>query len=211
MQFLPGGARWIPGFLDRPRQARLVEAIREVVGAAPLFVPVMPRNGRAMSVRMTNCGPLGWVTDREGGYRYQEVHPVTGEPWPAMPADILAIWEEISGYAHPPEACLVNFYSPQARMGMHQDRDEEALDAPVVSISLGDTCRFRIGGSERNSGSVSIRLASGDALVLCGEARLAYHGVDRIHPGTSTLLNNGGRINLTIRRVTRPQGKTAPA
>lgn len=202
MKVLPKGIRHIPGFLDRERQEALVENIRAVVTEAPLFVPAMPRTGKPMSVRMTNCGPLGWVTDKERGYRYQAEHPVTGKPWPAMPDVLLDIWRTVSGTSKEPEACLVNFYADDARMGLHQDRDEKDLETPVVSISLGDSCLFRVGGTERNDGTLSFKLASGDIVVLGGEGRLAYHGVDKIYPNTSTLLKNGGRINLTLRRVT---------
>ena len=155
-----------------------------------------------MSVRMTNCGPLGWMTD-EQGYRYQATHPATGAPWPPIPGLLMEAWAELSGYPWPPQACLVNFYGPGARMGLHQDRDEKDFEAPVVSLSLGDTCLFRIGGTTRQGPTRSFRLASGDAVVLGGEARLAFHGVDRVIPGTSRLLAEGGRINLTLRRVTR--------
>jgi alkylated DNA repair protein (DNA oxidative demethylase) len=174
-----------------------------VVRAAPLFTPRMPRTGRPFSVRMTNAGALGWVSD-EAGYRYQPAHPRTGAPWPPIPEAALAAWRELSGYAHAPEACLVNVYEASARMGLHQDRDEEALDAPVISLSLGDTALFRYGGEARRDPTRSVRLASGDALVLGGPARLAFHGVDRLLPGTSPLLTGGGRINLTLRRVTKP-------
>jgi len=159
---------------------------------------------------MTNLGTLGWVSDKERGYRYQPMHPVTGRPWPPIPPTVLAIWRAVADYPDDPEACLVNRYDPAAKMGLHQDRDEEDFAAPVVSISLGDTCRFRIGGTERGGATHSVKLASGDVVVLGGAARLAYHGVDRIYPGTSTLLGgwfpDGGRINLTLRRVTRPAG-----
>lgn len=194
-----------PGYLDRATQEALVAAIREVVRRAPLFAPRMPRTGKPFSVRMTNCGPLGWVSD-EAGYRYQATHPDTGEPWPPMPAMLLDAWRELSGYPHPPEACLVNFYAPGTRMSLHQDRDEQDFDAPVVSLSLGDTCLFRIGGTRRTDPTRSFRLASGDAFVLGGPERLAFHGVDRIMAGTSTLLKDGGRINLTLRRVNRSGG-----
>ena len=207
---LPKGLRFVPGYLDRPGQEKLLACIREVVREAPLYTPAMPRTGKKMSVSMTNCGPLGWVTDKERGYRYQAMHPSTGRHWPAMPAELRHIWEELADYPHPPEACLINFYDDMAKMGLHQDRDEEDFDAPVVSLSLGDTCLFRIGGLFRTGGkqrggkTISFRLASGDAIVLAGASRLAHHGVDKIYPGTSTLLKNGGRINLTLRRVTRP-------
>ena len=152
---------------------------------------------------MTNCGALGWVTDRERGYRYQAIHPVTGETWPPIPRMLLDIWDDVADFPLPPEACLVNFYSAEAKMGLHQDRDEQEFGAPVVSLSLGDDCLFRAGGTTRNGPTRSFRLASGDLVVLGGEGRLAFHGVDRIYAGTSSLLKNGGRINLTLRRVTR--------
>ncbi len=202
MQVLPKGIRHLPGFLDRDRQEALVETIRAVVSEAPLFVPEMPRTGKPLSVRMTNCGSLGWVTDKALGYRYQREHPVTGKPWPAMPPALLEIWKTVCGSARPPEACLVNFYTDDARMGLHQDRDEQDLQTPVLSISLGDTCLFRVGGNERGGRTLSFKLSSGDIVVLGGEGRLCFHGVDKIYPSTSTLLKNGGRINLTLRRVT---------
>jgi alkylated DNA repair protein (DNA oxidative demethylase) len=202
MSTLPNGVRYIPDYLDRTRQEALVETIRAIVAEAPLFVPVMPGTGKPMSVRMTNCGPLGWLTDKERGYRYQPTHPVTGKPWPEIPADLLQLWTDIAGYEKPPEACLVNFYADDARMGLHQDRDEKDLGAPVLSISLGNTCLFRVGGNNRSDRTLSFKLSSGDIVVLGGEGRLCFHGVDRIYPATSTLLKNGGRINLTLRRVT---------
>jgi alkylated DNA repair protein (DNA oxidative demethylase) len=152
---------------------------------------------------MTNCGSLGWVSDRTG-YRYQPLHPETGRPWPEIPPVLLDLWHELGGYPHPPEACLVNFYEPGARLGLHQDKDEDDLEAPVVSVSLGDDGLFRFGGSTRGGPTRSLRLRSGDVLIMGGESRLLFHGVDRIDPGTSTLLKGEGRINLTLRRVTRP-------
>jgi DNA oxidative demethylase len=197
------GLRLVPGYLDRPAQARLLDQLDEAMRRAPLYTPRMPKSGHPMSVRMTNCGPLGWVTD-ERGYRYQPLHPETGAPWPPIPDAALQAWHTLAGYPHPPECCLVNVYGPAARMGLHQDRDGVDFSAPVVSLSLGDTCLFRIGGTTRKEPTRTLRLASGDAVVLGGQARLAFHGVDRIMPGTSTLLPEGGRINLTLRRVTPP-------
>lgn len=192
------------GFYSRPEQEDLVAAMRMAVQTAPLFTPRMPRTGKAFSVRMTNLGTLGWVSDVKRGYRYEPAHPETGTPWPPIPDLVLRAWREAGAYPHDPEACLLNFYEASARMGLHQDRDEQALDAPVVSISLGDSCLFRIGGETRSGGTKSFKLHSGDVLIIGGASRLAFHGVDRIYPGTSTLLPNGGRINLTMRRVTRP-------
>jgi DNA oxidative demethylase len=204
MLVLPRGVHYLPGYLGPAEQEALLAEIRAVVVDAPLYVPTMPRTGKPMSVRMTNCGALGWVTDKERGYRYQPTHPATGKPWPPIPGRLLALWNAVSGYPHPPEACLVNFYSDTAKMGQHQDRDEKDFAAPVVSVSLGDDCLFRVGGTSRSDKTVSFRLVSGDVVVLGGESRLAFHGVDRIYPATSTLLRNGGRINLTLRRVNPP-------
>lgn len=203
MLVLPKGVRHFPRFFDRAAQEALVEEVRSGVKAAPLYTPTMPRTGKPMSVRMTNCGSLGWVTDKEGGYRYQPTHPLTGELWPPIPESLLILWDKLSAFPHPPEACLVNFYAADAKMGLHQDRDEQEFEAPVISVSLGDACLFRVGGTARKDATVSFRLESGDVVVLAGEARLAFHGVDRIYPATSNLLKNGGRINLTLRRVTK--------
>ncbi len=199
---LPAGIRYLPDHFDRIAQAALVDDIRRIVEAAPLYTPAMPKTGKEMSVRMTNCGELGWVTDKERGYRYQATHPVTGEPWPPIPQTLLDLWREVADHPQPPQACLVNFYSDKAKMGQHQDRDESDFSAPVVSVSLGDDCLFRVGGTKRTDPTQSFRLRSGDVVVLGGTSRLAFHGVDRIYPSTSTLLKNGGRINLTLRRVT---------
>ena len=204
MTTLPDGVRHYPEHFDLEAQQALLEDVRHVVRQAPLYVPTMPRTGKPMSVRMTNCGTLGWVTDRQCGYRYQATHPETAAPWPKIPSMLLDLWREVSAYPHPPEACLVNFYSADARMGLHQDRDETDFSAPVVSVSLGDDCLFRIGGVRRADATTSLRLRSGDVIVLGGQSRLAYHGVDRIYAGTSMLLKTEGRINLTLRRVTIP-------
>ena len=201
MPTLAEGVHHFSGYLDVGAQRALLEEIRAIVADAPLYTPAMPGTGKELSVRMTNCGDLGWVTDKERGYRYQATHPVTGDPWPAMPESLLSIWRDVSGYAGEPEACLINFYDARARMGLHQDRDERNFDAPVVSVSLGDDCLFRVGGTKRNMPTRSVRLRSGDVVVLGGEGRLAFHGVDRIYADSSPLLKNGGRINLTLRRV----------
>jgi DNA oxidative demethylase len=194
--------RHLPGLLDSEEQQGLLKALRSIVAEAPLYTPTMPGSGRPMSVRMTNCGPLGWVTDKARGYRYEACHPVTGKPWPAMPAMLLSLWNELADYPSPPEACLINYYANSASMGLHQDRDEADLSAPVLSVSLGDTAVFRVGGRTRRAPTTRLELASGDVVLLAGEDRLAFHGVDRIIPGSSDLLEEGGRFNLTLRRVT---------
>ena len=175
-----------------------------MIERAPLYIPAMPKTGRPLSVKMTNCGPLGWVTCREHGYRYQASHPVTDQPWPEIPPCILSVWEELSGTHTQPEACLINWYEPGAKLGLHVDRDEEDYSAPVVSISLGDDAWFRVGGRKRRDPTKRLLLKSGDVIVMGGEARLIHHGIDRILPGTGALLKQPGRYNLTLRRVTPP-------
>jgi len=202
------GIQLFRGYLDRAWQEMLAGEIRRAVELATPFTPTMPRSGRPFSVRMTNLGPLGWVSDKAGGYRYQATHPLTGEAWPPMPSAVVEIWERLADYPLPPEACLINLYAPSAKMGLHRDADEMDFAAPVVSISLGDDSLFRIGGLDRGDPTRSVRLASGDVVVLGGTDRLAYHGVDRIYPRTCDLLADwlpdGGRVNLTLRRVTLP-------
>jgi DNA oxidative demethylase len=195
--------RLLPGFLSLDRQRNLLAQVRDVLARAPLYSPAMPRSGSPYTVRMSNCGSHGWLSDR-GGYRYSASHPVTGEPWPAIPRPILDLWHETTDVAYPPEACLINVYGPTAKLGLHRDQDEEAKDAPILSISLGDTALFRLGGPERKSPTSSVRLGSGDLVILDGPSRHWFHGIDRILPGTSQLLPEGGRINLTLRRVTLP-------
>tara|TARA_R110002167_G_scaffold127057_4_gene308339 strand:- start:512 stop:1129 length:618 start_codon:yes stop_codon:yes gene_type:complete len=192
------GFRYWPGALAPADQARLLDQVRAVVAEAPFYRPETP-GGRPFSVQMTNCGPLGWVSDRSG-YRYQPLHPVTGQPWPSIPPILLALWDDLTGYEAPPDACLVNLYRGPARMGLHQDRDEADLNAPVLSVSLGDTAVFRYGPPAGGATRV-VRLASGDVCALTGPARLARHGVDRVLPATSRLLSGGGRLNLTLRRA----------
>jgi len=198
---VPAGLSHLSAFLGPAAQAGLVAAVREVITAAPLVRPVTAW-GKPMSVRMTSAGRLGWVIDR-GRYRYSPVHPETGHPWPVIPEAVLAIWREVSGWDADPDCCLVNWYAERARMGLHRDDDEgdAAFAAPVVSVSLGDPARFRIGGLARGDPTRSFWLRSGDVLVMGGESRLAYHGVDRIDFGAGTFLPGGGRINLTLRVV----------
>ncbi|MDX2155322.1 MAG: alpha-ketoglutarate-dependent dioxygenase AlkB [Hyphomicrobiaceae bacterium] len=201
---IPNGFRYHARYLDRNAQEDLLKSVRAVVAEAPFYVPTMPRSGKPLSVEMTNCGPLGWLTDKAGGYRYQATHPTTGRPWPEMPPLLRRLWSELADYPAPPEACLVNYYRPGARLGSHQDSDEADTAAPVVSISLGDDAVFHVGGLKRGCGRTRLTLKSGDVVVLGGAARLAFHGVDRIVSDTSDLLVERGRINLTLRRVGLP-------
>lgn len=207
------GFKLFPGFLGRGQASSLVREVAAIVASAPLVTPCMPRTGKPFSVRMTNAGSHGWVSDKAAGYRYQPCHPQTGDPWPDIPQGILAIWQALHPGAPLPQCCLVNYYEdPKARMGLHIDADEEDFTspapAPILSLSLGDTALFRIGGLARKGPTRSLCLASGDIVSLGAEARRAFHGIDRIYPGTSTLLAEngfpgGGRLNITLRRVTR--------
>jgi alkylated DNA repair protein (DNA oxidative demethylase) len=197
------GLKYLPGFFAPEAQELLVATVLSAAEQAPFYTPTMPKSGRPFSVRMTNLGPLGWVSDR-AGYRYQPMHPKSGRPWPAMPDILLLLWREVSDYPHPPEACLVNLYRDAAKMGLHRDEDEEDVAAPVVSVSLGDTAIFRIGGLERGGKTETLKLSSGDVVVMGGPSRLRYHGIDRVLGGSSMLVPGGGRINLTLRRVSKP-------
>ena len=198
IKVLPGFDLW-PGLLDPAAQADLTRLTLAAIQAAP---PARydTAQGKAMSVAMSAFGPLGWTSDR-AGYRYADRHPGTNQPWPAMPQALLDLWAALGDPQTPPDAALINLYRDDARMGLHQDRDEADPAFPVLSISLGDTAVFRIGGTSRQDPTRSLRLASGDVCRLSGPARLAFHGVDRILPGSSGLVPGGGRINLTLRRA----------
>jgi alkylated DNA repair protein (DNA oxidative demethylase) len=193
------GFRLFPQALDAEAQGTLAATVVAAAGAASFYRPMTPW-GKPMSVEQTSLGPLGWITDKRG-YRYEPLHPVTGTPWPAVPEDLLDLWRRYAETDRSPDSCLVNLYQGDARMGLHIDADEDDLSAPVLSISLGDTAVFRLGGPERGDPSRTLRLASGDICVLAGASRRFYHGVDRILSGSSRLIPGGGRINLTLRRV----------
>lgn len=194
------GVQLWPQALDQEQQSELLEVVLSAAAQAPFLQPTMPRTGTPFSVVQTNFGALGWVSDR-AGYRYQEQHPKTGQPWPSIPPILLSLWRAALPDAPDPHCCLVNLYRAGARMGLHQDRDETALDVPVLSVSLGAEALFRLGGTSRKSPTQSLKLRSGDLLAFGGAARLAFHGIDRILAGSSDLVPGGGRINLTLRRV----------
>lgn len=191
------GFRLWPDAFDAAGQAALVAAVFERLERAPLYRAITP-GGRPFSVEMSNFGPLGWVSDR-AGYRYQATHPVTGRPWPAIPPVLLNLWRDTVNWPEPPDACLINLYRDGAKMGLHQDRDEADLGAPVLSVSLGDAALFRIGPAQGGP-TASLRLNSGDVCALTGPARMARHGIDRVLAGSSRLISGGGRLNLTLRR-----------
>jgi len=198
---LHSGFDFHPAYLDRAAQEALMATLAPLIESAPFFRPTMPKTGKPFSVEMTNLGPHGWVSDKDGGYRYQAAHPVTGQAWPAIPQVLIDLWQAVAHYPVLPQACLVNLYREGAKMGLHVDSDERDRDAPVVSISLGDSAIFRLGAVERGGPTSSLKLSSGDVVVLGGASRHFYHGIDRVLTGSSTLVPGGGRINLTMRVV----------
>lgn len=193
--------------LSETEQGDLLDDIVAALSRSPFYRPTLPRWGTPFSVLMSNCGTLGWVSDKSG-YRYQRNHPETGDPWAPIPEKLMQLWADLTDYAAPPEACLINYYQANAKMGLHQDKDEKDFSAPVLSISLGDDAHFRLGGLKKQSPTKAFALTSGDVMQLAGATRLAFHGVDRVYPNTNNLLArypslfpDGGRLNLTLRRV----------
>ena len=203
----PGVYLWREKF-SPAEQKKLRDEVMARLEQAPLYRPVMPDTGKPFSVEESNFGKLGWISDKSG-YRYQPIHPMTEAPWPAIPQPLLDVWDEINAGPEP-ESCLVNLYRGGAKMGLHQDRDEKDTSAAVIGVSLGDEALFRIGSTFKNGKwgrggkTVGVTLSSGDVIAFGGVARLAYHGIDRIKPGTSRLLPGGGRLSLTLRRVSLP-------
>lgn len=204
---LPEGFTLHPGRLGPDEQRALMAEVEAIWAAAPPRRPVT-RWGKPMSVAMSAAGAFGWTSDR-GGYRYAAAQE-DGRPWPAIPPMLLDLWRAVAPGARLPDSLLVNLYRSGARMGLHQDRDEADLGQPVVSVSLGDEAVFRVGGAERGDPTRSIRLRSGDVLAMGGPARLFFHGIDRILPGTSDLVPGGGRVNLTLRVAGAPAVRAAP-
>ncbi|WP_026942896.1 alpha-ketoglutarate-dependent dioxygenase AlkB family protein [Hellea balneolensis] len=203
LQGFPPGFAHYPLYFSSAEQAELIEVVKQGVAQAPFFQPVMPRTGAPLSVVMSNFGALGWVTDKDKGYRYEPRHPKTDQPWPELPAALGRLWDKLTDYPAQPEACLINWYKEDkaSKMGMHVDNDENNLRAPVVSVSLGDPAMFRIGGPKRGGPTKGIKLYSGDVVVLADDARLCHHGVSKVWYGKSAVVPRGGRINLTMRRV----------
>ncbi|GBQ64661.1 DNA repair protein for alkylated DNA [Ameyamaea chiangmaiensis NBRC 103196] len=201
---LEDGAVLLRGWLGG-REAAIMEAIGDIARRSPFRMLTTP-GGRTMSVAMTGCGTLGWHSDRQG-YRYVPVDPTTGRPWPAMPellSDVAREAADEAGYASfAPDACLINRYAPGARLSLHQDRDEDALSEPIVSLSVGVAATFLWGGLERSSPTRRIRLDSGDVVVWGGPSRLVYHGVAALARGWHPLTGDK-RFNVTFRAVRRP-------
>ena len=201
MTGFPQGFAHYPLYFDASQQAELIDLVKEGVEQAPFFTARMPRTGTPMSVALSNFGTLGWVSDKDKGYRYEPVHPRNGLPWAPMPDLLKNLWRDVTDYPDQPECCLINWYRDGAKMGAHIDNDENAVSAPVVSVSLGDPAMFRIGGPKRGGPTQGIKLFSGDVVVMAGESRHCYHSVSKVYYGESALVPKGGRINLTLRRV----------
>ncbi len=201
MEPIGDGAAVLRGFAVS-RAGDLLRQVARIVATAAFRQMVTP-GGYTMSVAMTNCGELGWVTDR-AGYRYQRTDPLSGAAWPEMPDEFRSVAADAAakaGYAaFAPDACLINRYEPGARLSLHQDRNERDMDAPIVSVSLGIPATFLFGGMRRSDRPRRLRLDHGDVVVWGGPTRLAYHGVepldDGVHPATSRC-----RINLTFRKA----------
>ncbi len=207
---LPDGFHFLPAYLSALSQVATLDDVKGILEEAPLFVQRMPKSGAALSVRMSNAGDFGWVTDKEHGYRYQNTHPITGRHWPPIPERLRTLWTKVTGEASQANLCLINYYDAEARLGLHQDKGEFSTQAPVVSISLGDEAEFVVGGMTRKTPTQSFRLRSGDIVWFGGPGRMVYHGVARTFPGTSSLLRehgfDGGRINVTLRRIDEGDG-----
>jgi alkylated DNA repair protein (DNA oxidative demethylase) len=207
-QPFPPGFHYLAGYLDHDAQLKVLADVEGILKDAPLFEQRMPRSGAPLSVRTSNAGSYGWVTDRDQGYRYQQTHPITGKRWPAIPPRLLKIWADTTQEDEPCNLCLINFYDEEAKLGVHQDKGDSSLAAPVVSISLGDDATFIFGGESRRSALRRLELRSGDIVWFEGLSRLIHHGVEGIRPDSSDLLRHAGfqqsgRINLTLRRVDR--------
>ena len=192
------GVQIHPEFLSLAEQISLYKSLKDIIRMAPMFSPITPY-GKPMSVKMTSAGKYGWYSDKSG-YRYIKHHP-NGLPWPRIPNSIMSIWKYFVGNQRDPDCCLINYYGKNCRMGQHRDCDEQDYSWPVISVSLGDQARFRIGNRQRGGKTKSVLLKSGDIVILGGEARLIYHGIDRVYFNSSALLEEQGRFNLTLRVV----------
>lgn len=191
----------LPGFA-LAQVEQLLPALRQIIRAAPFRHMITP-GGQQMSVALTNCGDLGWVSDRRG-YRYTALDPLSNQPWPALPGeflDLAARAAEAAGFASfTPDACLINCYLPGNRLSLHQDRDERDYSHPIVSVSLGLPAIFQFGGHHRSDRPQRVSLSHGDVVVWGGEDRLRFHGVLPLKPGEHPRLGQR-RINLTLRKA----------
>ena len=200
---LPEGFILKTGAVDPAGQVRLVEALWGVLQAAP---PVHTRvkGGGQTSAAMTNCGPLGWWSDAKG-YRYEPANPADGLPWPPIPDVFIYVVQQVTAKSpwpgFSPDACLINYYGEGAKMGLHQDKDEADFAQPIITVCLGDSADFMVGGFQRADKPVIFKVASGDVLLMGGASRMRFHGVRKVHAGTSPIPGLGGRYSLTFRKA----------
>jgi alkylated DNA repair protein (DNA oxidative demethylase) len=200
---LPDRLVWLKGAVDLAGQGRLRAALTQVLEAAP---PAQHRTkgGGMTSAAMTNCGQTGWISDAKG-YRYTALNPATGRAWPRFPAEfddiIQMVTAESAWPGFTPDACLINFYGPDAKMGLHQDKDEADFSQPIITVCLGDDADFLIGGFARADKARAIVVKSGDVLLMGGASRMRFHGIRKIYPGTSPLPEIKGRYSLTFRKA----------
>lgn len=201
---LPDGITILRDYLTRDQQVAFIEKSRQAARQAPLLYPRMP-GGTPFRVRVTSVGECGWWSDGIRGFGYVKRHPATNRPFPQMPADFrfLAVRAAAEvGCEFEPDTCLINFYDiGDGRLGLHQDENERDRTQPIVTVSLGDSCIFEVGGAARSVKPQEIRLDSGDVLIMSGKGRNLFHGVKKIIPCTSNILKNGGRVSLTLRKA----------
>jgi alkylated DNA repair protein (DNA oxidative demethylase) len=204
---LPDGVAVFRNRVKPLEQRAILDGVAQAIAEAPLFRPQMP-TGPYMINSLTNLGPLGWISDKRG-YRYEPTHPTTGKPWPPIPPIIRDLAKTLVREAKlgefEPDACLVNVYAADGKLSLHRDYDEADFAWPIASFSFGNDADFALGGLKRSDKTQAITLHSGDVMVFGGPSRLRYHGVKRIRSGTSpithSVLPEGGRINLTLRRA----------
>jgi len=201
---LPEGVILRPRLFDGPTQAALAAAVRDIAETAPFRHPRTPGQG-VFSAALTSCGRVGWWSDR-AGYRYIPTQPGSSDPWPPMPEIFrTAVRTAAAGTRWPdfdPDACLINFYTTGAKMGLHQDRDERDFAQPIITITLGDTADFLVGGPARSDKATAFTFQSGDALLMGGPSRLFFHGIRKVHAGTSPIAGMPtGRYSLTFRKA----------
>ena len=200
---LPEGLSLFSGVVDLPGQRRLFVALEEVLKAAP---PIQNRTkgGGQTSAAMTNCGDVGWWSDAKG-YRYTAASPATGLPWPPIPKAFSELIQVVTAKSQwpdfRPDACLINWYGAGAKMGLHQDRDEADFFQPIVTVCLGDSADFMVGGFARSDKATALKVHSGDVLIMGGASRMRFHGIRKIYPGTSPLAEIVGRYSLTFRKA----------
>ncbi len=199
---LPEGVFYLQNALNE-RETPIFAALKRILEAAPP-THARTRGGGTTSAAMTNCGRVGWWSDARG-YRYQELHPVTGQPWPSIPGEFLGAVKTVTAHTpwpnFAPDACLINYYGAKAKMGLHQDRDEKDLTHPIVTLCLGDDADFLIGGFARSDRATAFVVSHGDAIVMGGESRMRFHGIRKIYPGTSPHAGIAGRYSLTFRKA----------